>query len=159
MSTTQKTLKNTTNNTNNNDAFYDQNKANLIRLKVNKVNLVQKLEPDDELITRLINVKVLTYEEAAGIMSARSREDRARNLITTLTNKFESSNTTSSRNTSNAAATTLKKDWYYLFRKVLAERGYGELVTFLDNTIINKPKFVDKFSSMSMAAQSRGWVL
>lgn len=120
---------------------YDQNKANLIRLKVNKVNLVQKLDPDDELITRLINTKVLTYEDAASIMSGRYREEKARNLITTLLNKHESVTNRSK---------AIRKDWYNQFRKVLIDRGYSELVTFLDNTIINKPRFVEKFSSMTI---------
>jgi len=132
------------NNSTNN--YYDQNKANLIRLKVNKVNLIQKLEPDDELITRLINSKVLTYEEAANIMGGRGREEKSKNLINTLIGKHESS---SPPNTSRSK--TVKKDWYYQFRKALMDRGYSEVVTFLDNTIINKPKFVEKFSSMSVA--------
>lgn len=160
----EKALLNTSRASNNNTSsmggghHYDQNKSNLIRFKVNKVNLIQKLDPDDGLITRLISVKVLTYEEAAGIMNARDREDRARNLIATLLNKFDSNVSTTSLSSSSAANTsgrsmTLKKDWYYFFRKTLAELGYAELVTFLDNTVISKPKFVEKFSSMSVAQQ------
>lgn len=174
-STPTKTANNNgNNNTNKNStpSYYDQNKANIMRLKVNKVNLIQKLDPDDDLITRLISVKVLTYEEAASIMSGRGREEKSRNLITTLIGKYESSSsqasslmnqsslstakTTTTTSNDSSRNKTLKKDWYYLFRKSLHEQGYAELVTFLDNTIINKPKFVEKFSSMSSGTQLHG---
>lgn len=171
-STPTKTAKNNANSNgaantkNSTPSYYDQNKANIMRLKVNKVNLLQKLDPDDDLITRLISVKVITYEEAASIMSARGREEKARNLIMTLIGKYESSSSSSllmnqsslsTAKTTDSSRTnkTLKKDWYYLFRKALHEQGYNELVTFLDNTIITKPKFAEKFSSMS-GAQPRG---
>lgn len=160
--------------TNNNSSgtttsYYDQNKANVLRLKVNKVNLIQKLEPDDEMITKLINSKALTYEEAASIMSCRSREEKAKALVSTLITKNDSSaavasnkqmlNNSANRSTSNTnngkSQQQLKKDWYYHFRKVLNDQGYAEIVTFLDNTIINKPKFVEKFSSMSVSNNTR----
>lgn len=126
--------------------YYDQNKANLIRLKVNKVNLIQKLVPDDEFITKLINSKILSYEDAAEIMNGRNREEKAKNLINLLLSKNDNPNSdgTSGRTKS------IKKDWYHQFRNALLEKNYTELVTYLDNTIINKPKFVEKFSSLSV---------
>jgi hypothetical protein len=105
----------------------DRNKINIQRLKVNKVNIFQALNVDDELLSELINSKVLHYNEAIEIMSAGSREERAKSLVNCLIARQHST-----------------KNWYKLFRNLLIKRNYNNLVVFLDNTIIKKPTFAVK---------------
>jgi hypothetical protein len=110
---------------------YDMNKAYLIRLKVNRVNLIQSLRIDDDLLSNLMKQRLIFYKEASDILQGESREDKARKLVDCLITKKHQ-----------------RKDWYVQFRNMLVDRNYKELVIFLDSTIINyKPKFLQKFEN------------
>ncbi|CAF0994687.1 unnamed protein product [Brachionus calyciflorus] len=113
---------------------YNVDQVNLNRLKVNRINLIQGLNVNDDLITQLIKQKIIDYEKATEIMNSKTREDKAKNLVDCLIQ---------------SKPNELRKDWYVLFRSILHERNYTDLITFLDNTIIKKPKFVEKISSLS----------
>lgn len=121
----------------NNDT-YDPDKVNKIRLKVNRVNLIQTVDVDDELLSKLRHLNIIDSDEMFALMSRSSREDKIRALIDCL-----------------SARDHVRKDWYALFRKILIERNYTDLVTFLDNTIIKKPNFVNKFYSSSSMSTRR----
>lgn len=111
-----------------NDVEDDRDKVNKMRLKTNKVNLIQALNVDEEFLSDLMRNKVIYYEEAIETMKGKSREERAKLLINCLINK-----------------THAKKDWYTRFRSLLQQKNYNSLIIFLDNTIIKKPKFISKF--------------
>ena len=106
----------------------DRDKVNKQRLKVNRVNLFQALNVTDEMLSELMSAKVIHYEEAVDIMSGATREEKAKRLINCLISKKHA-----------------RKDWYKLFRNMLTKRNYNNLVIFLDNTIIKKPKFATQF--------------
>lgn len=114
---------------------YNIDEANLNRLKINRINIVQTLEVNDDLITELVKQKIIDYEKAAQIMSEKGRENKAKGLVDSLLH---------------IKRDELRKDWYIKFREILLDRHYSNLVTFLDNTIIKKPKFVEKISSLSI---------
>ena len=105
-----------------NDVEDDRDKVNKMRLKTNKVNLIQALNVDEEFLSDLMRNKVIYYEEAIETMKGKSREERAKLLINCLINK-----------------THAKKDWYTRFRSLLQQKNYNSLIIFLDNTIIKKP--------------------
>ena len=107
----------------------DREKANIMRLRVNRLNLVQKIEPS-EVLPKLVKYKVVERIEAESASSGRTREDRARNLIDLLITKEH-----------------FQKDWYNHFRNILQDCNYKELVVFLDNTIIKPPNFVSRFAN------------
>ena len=112
-----------------NEDYYDGDLVNVMRLKVNKVNLVQTLNVDDELLSDLMKLRLIYYEEAVEIMRGRYREDKAKILIDMLINRESP-----------------RKDWYVQFRSLLSKRNYNDLIVFLDNTIIKKPKLASKFT-------------
>ena len=91
----------------------DREKANIMRLRVNRLNLVQKIEPS-EVLPKLVKYKVVERIEAESASSGRTREDRARNLIDLLITKEH-----------------FQKDWYNHFRNILQDCNYKELVVFL----------------------------
>lgn len=105
----------------------DREKANIMRLRVNRLNLVQRIEPS-EILPKLVKFKVVEKSEAEAVSSGRTREDRSRNLIDLLITKEH-----------------IQKDWYNHFRNILQECNYKEIVIFLDNTIIKPPNFVSRF--------------
>ena len=106
---------------------YDMNKAHLIRMKVNRVNLIQSLKVDDDLLSNLMKQRLIYYKEANEILQGKSREEKARNLVDCLMTKKHQ-----------------RKDWYIQFRSLLVERNYKDIVVFLDSTIINyKPKYLN----------------
>ena len=107
----------------------DREKANIMRLRVNRLNLVQRIEPS-EILPKLVKLKVIDKNEAQAISSGRTREDRSRNLIDHLISKEH-----------------FQKDWFNHFRNILQDCNYKELVVFLDNTIIKPPSFVSRFPS------------
>ena len=114
--------------------IYDPDKANLLRLKVNKINLVQSLKMNEDFLSNLMKLRIIYFKEATDIMEFTTREERAKALIECLLSKSHS-----------------RKDWYTQFRNVLLERNYKDLVVFLDNTIIEKPKFVTKMTNQASA--------
>jgi hypothetical protein len=107
----------------------DREKANIMRIRVNRLNLVQRIEPS-EILPKLVKFKVVDKIEAEAASSGRTREDRARNLIDLLITKEH-----------------FQKDWYNHFRNILQDCNYKELVIFLDNTIIKPPNFVSRFAN------------
>jgi hypothetical protein len=107
----------------------DREKANIMRIRVNRLNLVQRIEPS-EILPKLVKFKVVDKIEAEAASSGRTREDRARNLIDLLITKEH-----------------FQKDWYNHFRNILQDCNYKELVVFLDNTIIKPPNFVSRFAN------------
>ena len=106
----------------------DRDKINKQRLKVNRVNLFQALNVNDEMLSELMSSTVIYYEEAVNIMAGSTREEKAKRLINCLINRNH-----------------VRKDWYKIFRNMLTKRNYNNLVIFLDNTIIKKPKFATQF--------------
>lgn len=113
---------------------YNIDEANLNRIKINRINLIQTLDVNDDLITELVKQKIIGYEKASEIMSEKKRENKAKGLVDALLHTKREE---------------LRKDWYIKFREILIDRNYSNLITFLDNTIIKKPKFVEKISSLS----------
>ena len=111
---------------------YDVDNVNRVRLKVNRVNLVQTIKVDDELLSELRQFGLIDSVEHLSILKNSSQEEKIRFLIDCLATRKHT-----------------RKDWYIVFRKVLIEKNYTDLITFLDNTIIKKPKFVKKFYSSS----------
>lgn len=107
----------------------DRDKANIMRIRVNRVNIVQRIEPT-EVLAKLVKFKVLEKSEAEVICKGRTKEDKARNLVDHLITKDHS-----------------HKDWYNHFRNILQDCNYKDLVIFLDNTIIKQPNFVAKFTN------------
>jgi len=73
--------------------------------------------------------RLLYFNEARDIMLGLSREERVKNLIECLMTRTHS-----------------RKDWYLQFRMLLIEKNYKDLVIFLDNTIVAKPKLASKLN-------------
>lgn len=48
--------------------YYDMDKANLIRLKVNRANMIQSLRVDDDLLSSLMKSRLIFYKEANEIL-------------------------------------------------------------------------------------------
>ncbi|RNA40790.1 amyloid -binding 2-like isoform X1 [Brachionus plicatilis] len=113
---------------------YNIDEANLNRLKTNRINIIQTLEVNDDLVSELVKQKIIDYQRASEIMCEKGRQNKAKGLLDSLLHTKREE---------------LRKDWYIRFREVLLDRNYSNLVTFLDNTIIKKPKFVEKISSLS----------
>jgi hypothetical protein len=113
----------------------DRDKANIMRLRVNRINLVQRIDPS-EVLPKLVKFKVIDKSEAESVNSGRSKEDRSRNLIDRLITKEH-----------------LQKDWYNHFRNILQDCSYKDLVVFLDNTIIKQPSFVSRFANQDVASE------
>jgi hypothetical protein len=113
-------------------ADYDADKADRIRLKVNRVNLVQTIQADDELLSQLRQLLLIDSSEYVALLAMSSQDEKIRFLVDQLTTRKH-----------------VRKDWYPALRKVLFEKNYTNLITFLDNTIIKKPKFVSKFHASS----------
>ena len=82
--------------------IYDPDKANLLRLKVNKINLVQSLKMNEDFLSNLMKLRIIYFKEATDIMEFTTREERAKALIECLLSKSHS-----------------RKDWYTQFRNVL----------------------------------------
>jgi hypothetical protein len=111
-------------------AEYDADHVDRMRLKVNRVNLVQTIQADDEFLSKLRQLRLIDSNEYITLLAKTSQDEKIRYLIDQLSTRRH-----------------VRKDWYVAFRKVLAEKNYSDLITFLDNTIIKKPKFVSKFHS------------
>jgi hypothetical protein len=109
---------------------FDPDNVDRMRLKVNRVNLVQTIDADDSLLSQLRQLNLIDSNEFITMLAKNTREEKIRYLIDQLSTKKH-----------------VRKDWYVAFRRVLVEKNYGDLITFLDNTIIKKPKFVTKFRS------------
>jgi hypothetical protein len=107
---------------------YDVDKVDRMRLKVNRVNLVQTIQTDDDFLSQLRKVNLIDSQEFLNLLSKTNREERTRLLVDSLVNRKHS-----------------RKDWYLIFRSLLVQKHYIDLVTFLDNTIIKKPQFVKNF--------------
>jgi hypothetical protein len=60
---------------------FDRDNSNLMRIKVNRVNMMQTLKIDDDFLSNLMKRRILYFEEARGIMAGRSREEKVKNLI------------------------------------------------------------------------------
>ena len=114
-----------------NDDF-DRDSINLMRIKVNRVNMMQTLKIDDDFISGLMKKRILYFKEASDIMAGRSREERVKNLIECLMTRKHT-----------------RRDWYVQFRNLLHEKNYKDLVVFLDNTITRIPKLATKFSNLT----------
>ena len=109
--------------------YYDMDKANLIRLKVNRANMIQSLRVDDDLLSNLMKLRIIYYKEASEILQGRTADEKSKKLLDCLMSKKHA-----------------RKDWYLQFRNLLLERNYKDVVVFLDSTIVKyKPKFVEKF--------------
>ncbi len=108
---------------------FNRDQCNLIRIKVNRVNMMQTLKIDDDFISNLMKRRLLYFNEARDIMSGLSREERVKNLIECLMTRTHS-----------------RKDWYSQFRALLIEKNYKDLVVFLDNTIVAKPRLASKLN-------------
>jgi hypothetical protein len=103
---------------------YDSNKADIIRLKVNRANMIQTLKVDDDFLSSLMKLRLTLYKDASEIFQGRTDQEKARNLIDFLMTKKHT-----------------RKDWYIQFRNLLIEKNYKDTVTFLDSTIVKyKPK-------------------
>ena len=73
----------------NNDEF-SRDSSNLIRIKVNRVNMMQTLNIDDDFLSNLMKKRLLYFNEARDIMSGHSREERVKNLIECLMTRTHS---------------------------------------------------------------------
>lgn len=103
-------------------------RQNIMRLKVNRIALVQELRVE-HILGFLTKSGVLTESDLHKIHSSKTSQDRARILIDILPTKPKDSN------------------WYKCFRDALlnpdgsnnAKQRYKLLVEFLDNTVIHRP--------------------
>jgi hypothetical protein len=118
----------------------DRDSANATRLRVNRIALIQQLDPQ-ELVPKLIRARILSVDhDIQYINQGTSRIDRARRLIDCLLIPI-SIGKESERG-------DRPSNWYLLFRSILLENSsvYGDLVTALDNTIIRIPDFAHRTS-------------
>lgn len=103
-------------------------RQNLMRLKVNRIALVQELRVE-HILGYLIKVDIITQHDLHKIEMGRTPQDRARILIDILPTKNKD------------------HDWYKSFRDALlnpdgsknVKERYKSLVEFLDNTMIHRP--------------------
>lgn len=63
------------------DSEFNRDTSNLMRIKVNRVNMMQTLRIDDDFLSNLMKRRILYFDEARDIMSGTSREERVKNLI------------------------------------------------------------------------------
>ncbi|KAK7508427.1 hypothetical protein BaRGS_00000666 [Batillaria attramentaria] len=103
-------------------------RQNLMRLKVNRIALVQELHVE-HILGHLTKVGIITEPDLRKIEMGRTPQDRARILIDLLPTKSKD------------------LDWYKSFRDALlnpdgsnnVKQRYKSLVEFLDNTMIHRP--------------------
>jgi hypothetical protein len=95
-------------------------KANIMRLRINRVNIIQTIETP-QILAKLLSLKVININELDQINTGSTRQDKARNLIDCLITKKHT-----------------QADWYVKFRNVLQECSYRDLAVFLDNTILSQ---------------------
>ena len=69
---------------------FDRDTSNLIRIKVNRVNMMQTLRIDDDFLSDMMKKRILYFSEASEIMAGRSREERVKNLIECLMTRTHS---------------------------------------------------------------------
>ncbi|XP_076463205.1 uncharacterized protein LOC143295408 isoform X2 [Babylonia areolata] len=120
-------------------------KQNLMRLKVNRIALVQELRVE-HILGALMKHGIISEPDFRKIESGRTPQDRARILLDILPTKSKDS------------------EWYKCFRDALlnpeggsnVRHRYRDLVEFLDNTMIHRPTSqVGKFSDMESRASSK----
>lgn len=104
------------------------NRQNVMRLRVNRIALVQEMRVE-HVIGHLVETGVLTTEDEKRIESGTTPQDKTRILIDLLPTKGRA------------------VDWYRHFREALknpdadkeVKKRYKTLVEFLDNTLIHRP--------------------
>jgi hypothetical protein len=101
-------------------------KANIMRLRINRVNIIQTIETP-QILAKLLNLKVIDIDEVNHINTGSTRQDKARNLVDCLITKKHT-----------------QTDWYARFRNVLQECSYRDLAVFLDNTIMTEVHYSKK---------------
>ncbi|XP_070194684.1 amyloid protein-binding protein 2-like isoform X2 [Littorina saxatilis] len=120
-------------------------RQNLMRLKVNRIALVQELKVE-HILGSLIRNGIVTEQDCRRIETGRTPQDRARILIDILPTKNKES------------------DWYKCFRDALlnpeggsnVKQRYRSLVEFLDNTMIHRPTSqAGKFSETESRANNK----
>ncbi|CAF0848066.1 unnamed protein product [Rotaria sordida] len=106
----------------------DRDNANATRLRVNRIALIQQIDTQ-ELIPKLIRARIISSDhDVQYIYQGTSKIDRARRLIDCLLKK-------------QPEHINRPANWFLLFRSILLENPsvYNNLVTALDNTIIQVP--------------------
>ena len=116
----------------------DRDTANATRLRVNRIALIQQLDPQ-ELVPKLLRARILSVNhDVQYINQGTSRIDRARRLIDCLLTPVSVGK--------EAERGDRPANWYLQFRSILLENlsVYGDLVTALDNTVIRTPAFAQR---------------
>lgn len=121
-------------------------RQNLMRLKVNRIALVQELKVE-HVLGALARAGIITEQDFRKIETGRTPQDRARILIDLLPTKGKDS------------------EWYKCFREALlhpeggknVKHRYRPLVEFLDNTVIHRPiSQAEKFSDVGSRSVTNG---
>jgi len=118
----------------------DRDSANATRLRVNRIALIQQLDPQ-ELIPKFVRARILSAtHDVEYINHGTSRIDRARRLVDCLLTPI-SLGKESERG-------DRPPNWFLQFRSILLENSsiYGDLVNALDNTIVRPPEFAQRVS-------------